>query len=405
MTARVLFRRAIPALLLLGAGAVKGAEDSPKSIKPQPVELTRTAAGEGWFAWGPIASLKGFASYRERITALSSGIGEAIWVGTSHGRLLSFESGRWSMQAQFDRIQLTGIAVESATRIWVSTSDGIRLLDSVDGQWKPTEFRDYFEGHPSFVSGGYIPGEDAARLWGYVDRIYMPPKNRAYAPLVVSTEHGLFSWGGYGRVWHHFLPHYWGANSRWLDTRELIPHRRPTCIVEDHEGNLWVGTDGDGMVRFEARGRAYHLRDPQHNRQDGTEFTRVSQAQVGWPFERVADLSRGVEHGVWCVLKSKEGQSAVARWLGGRWQVLPWPKEFAPAGAVEEIEPGAVLVGIGEEPSESRGGLVKLDWASRALTKIEGPDHKIREITATPDGRVFAASWWTLYEKRSGRVQ
>ena len=135
--------------------------------------------------------------------------------------------------------------------------------------------------------------------------------------------------------------------------------------MEDHEGNLWVGTDGDGIVRLEAKGRAYHLRDPQHNQEDGTEFTRVSQAQVGWPFERVADLSRGVEQGVWCVLKSKEGQSAVARSLDGRWQVLPWPKEFATAGAVEEIEPGTVLVGIGEEPSEFRGGLVKLDWASR----------------------------------------
>ena len=39
----------------------------------------------------------------------------------------------------------------------------------------------------------------------------MPPKNRTYAPLVVSTEHGLFSWGGYGRAWHRFLPHYWGC--------------------------------------------------------------------------------------------------------------------------------------------------------------------------------------------------
>ena len=53
MKARVLFRRAIPALLLLGAGAVKGAEDSPKSIKPQPVELTRTAAGDRLVRVGP----------------------------------------------------------------------------------------------------------------------------------------------------------------------------------------------------------------------------------------------------------------------------------------------------------------------------------------------------------------
>jgi hypothetical protein len=138
----------------------------------------------------------------------------------------------------------------------------------------------------------------------------VPPKNRAYAPLAVSREHGLFSWGGYNGVWHHFLPHYWGANSPWVDTRKLIRHRRPTCIVEDNQENLWVGTDGDGVLRFNVKARNYHRRDSEHNQKDGTEFT-----------------------------------------------------------------------------------------------KIKGPEHKIREIVTTPGRRVFAASWWSLYEKRAERPQ
>ena len=404
MRARVFLRQAIPVLLLLGS-STRGGEEPPRRYQPQPVALPRTTAGDDWFQWGTIGNLKGMVADRERITALSSGAEESVWVGTSHGRLLSYESGRWMLQARFDRLQVTGIAAESAGKIWLSTSDGIRLLESVDGRWNSTEFRHYYESHPSFVSGGYVPGEDAVRLWGYVDEIDIPPRNRAYAPLVVSTEHGLFSWGGYGGVWHHFLPHYWGANSAWLDTREWIRHRRPTCIVEDAETNLWVGTDGDGILRLNAKGREYYRRDAERHQKDGTEFTPVSRAEVGWPIERVMDLSRGIERGVWCILKSADGRSAVARWLDGKWQVFPWPRDLATAVVVEEIEPGTVLVGIGDEPSEMGAGLVKPDWRSRTLTRITGPEHKIRELIVTPGGRVFASSWWSLYEKRSERAR
>jgi hypothetical protein len=201
------------------------------------------------------------------------------------------------------------------------------------------------------------------------------------------------------------MPHYWGANSQWLDTRDLIPHRRPTCVSEDKEGNLWVGTEGDGIVRFNARGREYHSRDPEHNQKDGTEFTVVTGDEVGWAFERVARLSPGLEQGVWCVLNNKDKRSAVARWSEGKWQVFPGPKNVASASPVAEIAPGKVLVGIGDEPSEIGPGLVELDWASRTVKNNEGPEHKIREIIMTPGGRVFAASWWSLYQKRYDRAR
>jgi hypothetical protein len=402
MKARVLLRPALLVLTTFGS-TTRGGEDSSTLIKPEAAVLSKTAAGDGWLEWGPIGDLKGYVADRERITALSTGAGETIWVGTSRGRLFSGESDKWMLQAKLEDLQLTGIAVESPGIIWLSTNDGIRRLESVDDRWKLSVFRQYYEGHPSFVSGGYVPGEDAVRIWGHVDEIYVPPKNRAYAPLAVSREHGLFSWGGYNGVWHHFLPHYWGANSPWVDTRKLIRHRRPTCIVEDNQENLWVGTDGDGVLRFNVKARNYHRRDSEHNQKDGTEFTTVSQAEVGWPFERVVDLSRGLERGIWCVLRNEEDRSAVARWLDAKWQVFPWPA--AKVTAVEEIEPGTVLVGIGDEPSEVDAGLVKLDWATKTLTKIKGPEHKIREIVTTPGRRVFAASWWSLYEKRAEHPQ
>ena len=176
--------------------------------------------------------------------------------------------------------------MEGADKVWLSTSDGIRRLErDGDQPWQVREFRYYYEGHPAFVSGAYMPGEDAVRLWGYVDDIYIPTSETSYSPFVISTEHGLFCWGGYGRVWHHFMPHYWGANSAWLDTRELVPNRRPTCIVEDSDGNLWIGTERDGLVRLNAHARKYSDRRSDNNDKDGTEFSFIGPEEVGCKFD------------------------------------------------------------------------------------------------------------------------
>jgi hypothetical protein len=392
---------AILIVLTLGSSTMVGAEE-PKPVTPRPIDLPRKSIGAGWIEWESLADIHGMVSYRERITSLARGSGETIWVGTSHGRLLSFDGARWTLQAQLERLQITGIAVESDKTVWLATSDGIRRLDTGQDRWKLTEFREYLEGHPSFVSGGYIPGEDAVRLWGYVDDIYIAPKIRTYSPMAVSTEHGLFSWGGYGRVWHHYFPHYPGANAAWLDLRTLIPRRRPTCLTEDKEGNLWVGTEGDGIVRFNAKGREYYRRDPEHNRLEGNEFTHISASDVGWAFERVTAISPGAENGVWCVLRNREKHTAVAHWTDGRWKVYPIPETLANASAVLEVAPGKVLVGIGDEPSEVAAGLVELEAASGSIKRVPGPEHKIRKIVLTPSGKVFAASWWGLYQGLTG---
>jgi Two component regulator propeller len=392
---------ALVAALIPGSSTLVGAEE-PKLITPRPIELPRKSVGAGWVEWESLADIHGMVSYRERITSAARGTGETIWIGTSHGRLLSFDGGRWTLQAELARLQITGIAVESDKTVWLATSDGISRLDAADGKWKLTGFREYYEGHPSFVSGGYIPAEDAVRVWGYVDDIYAPPKIRTYSPMVVSREHGLFCWGGYGTVWHHFLPHYSGANSSWLDLRDLIPHRRPTCITEDMQGNLWVGTEGDGIVRFNAAGREKPKRDPEHNQMDGTEFTHILGGDVGWAFERAVAVSPGIGKGVWCVLEDRQKRTAVAKWEDGQWKVLPMPEKLASASTVLEVAPGRVLVGIGDEPSEVQAGLVELEMASGSIKRLEGPEHKIRKIVVTPSGRVFAASWWGLYQQTAG---
>jgi hypothetical protein len=313
--------------------------------------------------------------------------------------LLRFDGNRWTLEAAFDgNLQITGIAVESPNTVWLSTSDGIRRLDRSGNQWKLSEFRIYYQGHPGFVSGGYIPGEDAVRLWGYVDKIYIPPKLRAYSPMAVSTEHGWFTWGGYGVVWHHYMPHYSGANSAWLDLRELIPHRRPTCVTEDAQGNLWVGTEYDGLVRLNAKGREDHKRDSQHNQLDGSEFSHFNSDLVGWGFERVENMSPGPERGVWCILSNKDRKRAIARWEHDKWEVFPWPEKIASPATIRELSAGKLWIGIGDEPSEVEAGIAEMPWDTKTIRRLDGPEHKVREIVVTPSGQIFAASWWSLYQ-------
>src|SRR5262249_28104097 len=144
--------------------------------------------------------------------------------------------------------------------------------------------------------------------------------------FVISEEHGLFSWGNYHGVWHHFLPHFWGANSQWLDTRELISHRRPTCLVEDREGNLWIGTEGDGIVRINAHARRFHEREPKANSKDGREFTHYGSNDVGCEFMRVNGMSAGHEQGVWAALVGRDKRRWVGRFCDGQWSLFELPK-------------------------------------------------------------------------------
>ena len=73
-------------------------------------------------------------------------------------------------------------------------------------------------------------------------------------------------------------------------------------MVEDGAANLWIGTEGDGFVRLNARGRDYHKRPSENNKKDGTEFTYACPKDVGAEFDKVVGLAAGIERGVWAVL-------------------------------------------------------------------------------------------------------
>lgn len=371
------------------------AAGDPVTLIPKQIDLSSTKIDDTWKSWNGICDFGGTLSLRERITAIVAA-DNGLWIGTSIGRLLTRSNDEWTSHGTLTGLQITGIAVDGSDKVWLSTSDGIRQLDrSNDSSWKVTEFVTYYKGQLSFVSGGYLPGDDAVRRWGYVDDIYIPLEEKSYSPFVISNAHGLFCWGGYGDVWHHFMPHYWGANSDWLDTQEIVPHRRPTCMVEDHEGNLWIGTEWDGIVRLNSHGRKYSDRKPIDNKKDGTEFSFFTSKEIGFEFDRVTDLAVSDRQGIWAVLSSRKSGSHIGHFNGDSWTTLSLDEKLSPVSIVE-TKPGEVLVGV-RGPYQGEG-ISKVTWDSQQVEQSLGGKDEIFDIIKLPDGRVFAASWWGLYE-------
>lgn len=264
------------------------AED-PKTLAPTAIELKSEPCGDGWTRWDSIGNAEGVVTYRERITALAANQDD-IWVGTSYGRLLTRQEDKWTLQGRLDGIQITGIALENAGKVWLSTSDGIRRLE-----------------------------RDADEPWR-------------------------------------------------------------------------------SLVRLNAQARKYHNREPEKNKKDGTEFSFVGPEQVGCEFDRVADLAAATDKGVWAVLTSRENGSALARFDGQSWVTHPLD---GPARCVAEVEPGVVLIGVDGSEWGRYHGLRKVTWASKKIERPVGPEGVIHKIVRLTNGRVLAASWWSLFESDS----
>jgi hypothetical protein len=367
-------------------------------LTPKPITL-KTTTHEGWRIWQDMGHPHGSPSYAECLTSMSADSAGNLWIGTSRGRLFSLDKkGQATLQVNLKTVELTGIAVDGPDKVWLSTDNGIRRITREKDAWKLREYLQYYEGHPTGVSGGYIPDPDGVRLWGYVNRIYIPPKNRTYAPLAVSVEHGLFCHGAFHDVWDHFMAHYWGGSSEWLDLRDVIRHRRPTRIVEDADANLWVGTQWDGLVRFNAPGRNYHKRSAE-NKADGTEFSFFDSKDVGYEFDRVIDLKAGLKQGVWAVLAQKNDPPVLARFDGKAWSTFNLPKKSRKATCIAEITPGVVLVGSSGDYGDPLA--FQVDWKSKQVEEVPLPPniYDVFEILVLPDGRVFAVSWSGLFER------
>jgi hypothetical protein len=398
------------ALTVLLSNCVWSAQPpEPATAVPAAVEIASETLASGWTAW-TLVPAEGAAPETEFVSALKADTDSTLWVGTSRGRVLTLKERTWTQQATLEGCQVTSVAPDGAGTVWLSASDGVARMDaSADGHWTVTRFRTCYWGHPAFVSGGYVPGPNAERPFGYVRAIYVPPRERAYAPFAVAGGNGLYPWGGYGHVWHHFLPHYLGANTAWFDLRELFPHRWPTCILEDAPGNLWVGTDGDGIVRYNWEARSYHERRSSEDargegvKPDGTEFSRLGPDDVGVDFVRVGAIAaHPLDARVWIALSPAEGDDVLVEYDGGPWAVVPLPDGCLAEAAGTAPDPMRILDLAFVAPdllvlTTTRGpALLSLAAGAGRTVPVRG-DH----VEAAPDGSVAIAGDRMCYTRPS----
>ncbi len=101
-------------------------------------------------------------------------------------------------------------------------------------------------------------------------------------------------------------------------------HAGILSLIEDHEGNLWAGTSGGGLNRI--RQRAITLED----------------AQSGLPFPSIESVCEAADGTVWAATQN----GVLVRKLGNRWDALPkssdWPGD---ATCVTADRQGRVWVG------------------------------------------------------------
>jgi signal transduction histidine kinase/ligand-binding sensor domain-containing protein len=189
--------------------------------------LTEDVDGSLWIgtAAGGLVRLKngafetyrseGDTSYEERsrwqIRSIARSSDGALWIGTSGGGFRHFKNGRFS-RLLMDRLVVRAILEDNSRHLWVATSSGVLELSWTE----PDTF--HIERH---LLGDHL-----------VNGLY---QDRSGAIWIAAR-------GGLTRVE--------GQRVTTFGSAEGFPGDAALSIWQDRDGNLWVGTDGDGLVRM-----------------------------------------------------------------------------------------------------------------------------------------------------------
>jgi signal transduction histidine kinase/ligand-binding sensor domain-containing protein len=287
---------------------------------------------------------------RTYVRALVRDPAQAVWIATAGG-LVRVHQGQAAVLDQSAGLPANNtrtLAVDATGAVWASTAAG---LARQEGQ-------------------GFRP-------------LPLPTGEPPPARVLLAEADGVVWLGGEKEGLHRWRG---GALER-LDGRGALPPLRPTALLRDRAGSLWVGTTGAGLLRVSASGAVDRL-----SRQDGlgsdhvsalaeddegalwigtrggglhrlrdAPFLRIGEAQ-GLPDDRVNAVATAPDGSVWIA-----GQGGITRWHEGT---------VTRPGEDPELSANGVFV-------DRAGGV----WAStsRGLARVE--TDRLVPVAVRPEGR------------------
>ncbi len=342
----------------------------------------------------------------ETITADEAG---DLWLLNNTGILFRLRDGRTAkVPGGASPSRKAVIARSNQGKLWIVCSGQVATLEQGSVVLWPlqgAEPGDYFERVlPSWDGGLWVLGNQRLRKWRagrWTAELKDCPNTPGAVSVLLETRAGLLLAGSLRDGLYLFNPD--GQSFHFTRTNGLS-HDWVRALCEDHEGNLWVGTDAglDGLRprkvqmlsapdSFQGCGVLSFVVDRDDSAWVGTEGAGLYHYQSGkWTaFTQTNGLSNLF---VWSVLQTRKGDLYVGTWGGGlmvrRGDHFETPEALgaitAPVVSLYEGRDGGLWIG-------TTSGLYRYDGAKAICVadkaRLAFPD--IRAIAETPDGTLW----------------
>ncbi|MBL6964361.1 MAG: histidine kinase [Bacteroidetes bacterium] len=180
-----------------------------------------------------------FSLSNDTIRSIVEDVNHNIWIGTNYGlNVFHLDENRISVYFHdpSNPNSLPGnfikqVYMDNENQIWVATNKGISVIDQSKGQFK------------SFRDGEF-------NLSGIAVNYMLQAKNGMYW---FGTEQGLYAYQAGSGVFDLF-------NANPLDAESLAGNSI-SSIQEDHDENIWIGTNGSGVSIYNPSAKQFVNRD------------------------------------------------------------------------------------------------------------------------------------------------
>ncbi|NVM79143.1 signal transduction histidine kinase/ligand-binding sensor domain-containing protein/DNA-binding response OmpR family regulator [Duganella sp. SG902] len=286
--------------------------------------------------------------------------GGRLWIGTASGGLARYEPGSDSFvtygvdNAGLAAPGVLAIADDGAGGLWVGSDQG---LDHLRGLADPARTR-----AAHFGAGG---------AHGLPSKVVKSLRRDAAGTLWVGTLHGLA----------RYDPRLGGFVGVRVPTRTgLAPC--VDALFQDSDGQLWIGTNGDGLFVLDPRGGAVRR------------FAPGEAAVALMKNESVSAIAEPVPGEIW--ISSYAGGVAVINRASGAARVLshdPRAPAGVPSGIVRTVfgdRAGTLWLGTDNGLAQYQPGQAALSLGRASPGRAGLADGDVMSLAEAPDGRLWA---------------